>query len=138
MRLWKVYTDLAKPLEVLRLGVRFINRITLPAGEVRLENYLRVPPQPPREMDLPLVNFFHHDSLMVTGHPYGVNIVKTVQPPQGSGSDGGGLILDIDVFTTKPFEQTANAIDKHLAEMRWLKNKVFYSSFTEGALEGLK
>jgi hypothetical protein len=48
------------------------------------------------------------------------------------------LILDIDVFTTKPFEQRADAIDKRLAEMRWLKNKVFYSSLTKGALEGLK
>ena len=138
MRLWKMYADLAKSLEVHRLGVRFINRITLPVGEVRLEDYLRVPPQPPKELDLQMVTFFHQDKFLVAGHPYSVNIVKTVQPPQGSGSDGGGLILDIDVFTTKPFEQGANAIDKHLAEMRWLKNKVFYSSLTKGTLEALK
>lgn len=138
MRLWKVHAELAKSLEVQRLGVRFINRITLPVGEVRLDDYLRVPPQPPGELDLQIMGFFHQDNLLVTGHPYAINIVKTVQPPQESGSDGGGLILDIDVFTTKPFEQRTNAIDKHLAEMRWLKNKVFYSSLTKGALESLK
>ena len=138
MRLWKVHAELAKSLEVQRLGVRFINRITLPVGEVRLDDYLKVPPQPPGELDLQIMSFFHQDSLLVTGYPYAINIVKTVQPPQGSGSDGGGLILDIDVFTTEPFEQRADAIDKRLAEMRWLKNKVFYSSLTKEAVEGLK
>jgi len=138
MRLWNVYADLAKSLEVQRLGVRFINRITLPAVEVRLDAYLVVPPQPPGNLDLQIMRFFHQDNLLVTGYPYVINIVKTVQPPQGSGSDGGGLILDIDVFTTEPFEERADAIDKRLAEMRWLKNKVFYRSLTKEALEGLK
>jgi len=138
VRLWNMHAELAKSIEVQRLGVRFINRITLPVGEVRLEDYLRVPPQPPGELDLQIMSFFHQDSLLVAGHPYAINIVKTVQPPHGSGSDGGALILDIDVFTTKPFEHRPADIEKHLAEMRWLKNKVFYSSLTKEALEGLK
>jgi uncharacterized protein (TIGR04255 family) len=138
MRLWNVYAELAKPLEVQRLGVRFINRITLPPGEVRLDDYLVGPPQPPGELDLEIMGFFHQDNLLVTGYPYVINIVKTVQPPQGAGSDGGGLILDIDVFTTEPFERRAGTIDKRLAEMRWLKNKVFYNSLTREAVERLK
>jgi uncharacterized protein (TIGR04255 family) len=121
MRLWKMHAELAKVLEVQRLGVRFINRITLPVGEVRLEDYLLVPPQTPGELDLQIMGFFHQDNLLVT-----------------LGSDGGGLILDIDVFTTEPFQQRADDIEKYLAEMRWLKNKVFYSSLTKEALEGLK
>jgi uncharacterized protein (TIGR04255 family) len=138
MRLWTVYAELAKSLEVQRLGVRFINRITLPPVEVRLDDYLVVPPQPPGELDLEIMGFFHQDNLLVTGYPYVTNIVKTVQPPQGAGSDGGGLILDIDVFTTEPFERRADTIDKRLAEMRWLKNKVFYNSLTRKAVERLK
>ena len=138
MRLWNVYAELAKSLEVQRLGVRFINRITLPPGEVRLDDYLVVPPQPPGKLDLEIMGFFHQDNLLVTGYPYVINIVKTVQPPQGAGSDGGGLILDIDVFTTEPFERRAGTIDKRLAEMRWLKNKVFYNSLTREAVERLK
>src|SRR4030042_5349881 len=102
MRLWNVYEELAKSLEVQRLGVRFINRITLPAGEVRLDDYLVVPPQPPGELDLQIMGFFHQDNLLVAGHPYAINIVKTVQAPQGPGSDGGGFIVDIDVFNTQP------------------------------------
>src|SRR3989304_396465 len=72
MRLWNVYAELAKSLEVQRLGVRFINRITLPVGEVRLDDYLRLPPQTPSGLDLPIMSFFHQDSLIVTGHPYAV------------------------------------------------------------------
>jgi uncharacterized protein (TIGR04255 family) len=138
MRLWNVHAELAKSPEVQRLGVRFINRITLPVGEVRLEDYLLVPPQPPAELDLQIMGFFHQDNLLVTGHPYAIKIVRTVQPPQAPGPDGGGLILDIDVSTTEPFEQRTDDIDKRLAEMRWLKNKVFYSSLTKGTLEALK
>lgn len=138
MRLWNVHAELAQSLEVQRLGVRFINRITLPAGEVRLDDYLVVPPQPPGGLETQIMGFFHQDNLLVTGYPYVINIVKTVQPPQGTGSDGGGLILDIDVFTTESFERRAGTIDKRLAEMRWLKNKVFYNSLTREAVERLK
>ena len=86
IRLWNVHAELAKSVEVQRLGVRFINRITLPVGEVRLADYLRVPPNRQREPDLQITGFFHKDSLWVPGHPYAVNIVKTVQPPHGPDS----------------------------------------------------
>jgi uncharacterized protein (TIGR04255 family) len=138
IRLWNMHAELAKSHEIQRLGVRFINRITLPVGEVHLDKYLTQPPQPPGGQNFQIMGFFHQDALLAAGHPYAINIVKTVQPPQGSGSDGGGLILDIDAFFTEPFEYDAGVLKKRLAEMRWLKNKVFYNSLTKEVLEGLK
>src|ERR1035441_7156319 len=43
-RLWKVYVDAAKPRQVSRIAVRYINQMQLPAVK-NLEEYLTAPPQ---------------------------------------------------------------------------------------------
>ena len=136
LRLWRLYMELAQPVEIQRLGLRFINRIPIPQEGSGLGDYLEAPPGKPRKMDLPFSGFFHHDMLTVPGYPYVINFIQTVQPPQGL--ETGGLILDIDVFTTQPFSLDQDVLEQYLAEMRWLKNKVFFGSITQKALETLK
>ena len=136
LRLWQLHRELVQPAEVQRLGLRFINRIVIPQEGPRLEDYLEAPPKLPRDVDLPVAGFLHHDTLTVPGHEYGINFIQTVQPPQGP--DTGGLILDIDVFTTRPFSVDQDALERHLSEMRWLKNKVFFGSITRRVLETIK
>src|SRR5439155_20169394 len=41
MELWRLYLEVAKPLAVMRLAVRYINHILLPPGAEKFENYLR-------------------------------------------------------------------------------------------------
>lgn len=138
LRLWQIHEALAQPAEIHRLGLRFINWILLPRGSC-IEDYLQIIPKTPLGLDLPFAGFFHHDTLGVPGHPYAINTIRTMQPPQGSPAEGAGLILDIDVFTTtQPFEAQNALIEQHIEEMRWLKNKVFYGSITPKALEGMR
>ena len=136
LRLWQLHRNLAQPTEVQRLGLRFINRIAVPQEGLRLEDYLEAPPKPPRGIDLPFAGFLHHDTLTVPGYPYGIDFTQTVQPPQGL--EAAGLILDVDVFTPRPFNLGEGVLEQHLAEMRWLKNKVFFGSITPKALAMLK
>lgn len=134
LRLWTFHRSMAKPEQVDRLGLRFINRIRVPQGKsFDLDDYLTAAPQPPAGIDFPFVSFLHQDSFMVPGHPYGVNMIKTVQ-------EAGGiwLILDIDVFTTQPVQVEEVEQSDYLRNMRWLKNKFFFSSITEKAKEELK
>jgi uncharacterized protein (TIGR04255 family) len=77
----------------------------------------------------------HHDVLAVPGHPYAINIIRTIQPSTGNGGAGTGVILDIDVFTAQEFEPDEGKLVHRLLEMRWLKNKAFFGSVTEKALE---
>ncbi|MFN6070102.1 MAG: TIGR04255 family protein, partial [Pseudanabaena sp.] len=57
----------------------------------------------------------------------------TIQPNQtGSGSEQA-LIVDIDVFTNE-VSSIQEDLNKQLAEMRWLKNKIFFSNITDTAL----
>lgn len=135
LKLWKVFKDLAQPVEIYRIGLRFINRVLLPQGELRIEDYIQPAPVPPVGMDLPFQGFMHHDTLAVPGLPYAITVIRTIQVPPHSGGPGVALILDIDVFTIQGFELLDDAMLVHrLKEMRWLKNKVFFGSITEKAL----
>lgn len=138
MRLWQLYIELARPTEVHRIGLRYINRITLPPQDLRFEDYVQPSPEPPRALDLPFHSFFHQDTLAVPGHSYAINVVQTIQLPNDPRTEGIALILDIDVFTLQPFELRREMLDQRLAEMRWLKNKVFFGSLTEKALHSFK
>lgn len=135
LRSWGVYNEVAQPSEIQRIGLRFINRIEFSQDEVKLEDFLENPPKTPRGMDVPFEGFLHHNTLTVPGHPYGINVVQTVQPSQGT--EAWGVILDIDVFTTGTTVKQ-DSLEQHLEKMRWLKNKVFFGSITSKTLELIK
>ena len=117
------------------MGLRFINRVKLPPGELLFEDYIQPAPSSPHGLDLPFHGFIHKDTLAVPGYPYGIDVIRTTQQLTG-GVDGGiALILDIDVFTTHGFELDDSVLERRLSEMRWLKNKVFFGSITEKAFE---
>ncbi len=134
-RLWEIYAELARPTQIQRLGLRFINRINLEPEQGTLDHYLSAPPQTPEELGFPFITFLHHDSFAVPGKPYIVNVVKTVQPQQSAGVAPPALIFDIDVFSEQPFVLEAATMNQRVAEMRWLKNKFFFGNITSGALE---
>jgi len=135
MRLWNVFRELAQPVEIPRIGLRFINRIVLPIGELKFEDYIQPAPAPPGGLDLPFMGYMHQDTLAVPGHPYAINVIQTIQPPPAVATQGVAMIFDIDVFTIKGFELEEAKLSRRLEEMRWLKDKVFFGNVTEKAKE---
>jgi uncharacterized protein (TIGR04255 family) len=138
LRLWEIFKELAQPVEINRIGLRFISRIELPLSVARLDDYIKPAPETPRDLELPFVGFMHHDTLAVPGYPYAINLIRTIQPPQAETRANSGLILDIDVFTTQGLEIEGTGLARILEEMRWLKNKAFFGSVTEKALEAFQ
>lgn len=134
-RLWVVYKELAQPSEAQRLGLRYINRIKLPPAELAFEDYIQPAPSTPHKLDLPFEGFMHYDTLAVPGHPFAINIIRTVQRPSGTVDVGVALVLDIDVFTTQSLDVDDGFFRQRLLEMRWLKNKLFFGSITQKALD---
>lgn len=134
-RLFDIFIDIAKPKEIQRLGLRFVNRFQMPVGDNRFELYIQPHPEPPVGLDLPFSGFFQQDSFAVPDLSYGINLVRTIQPPMPPASPGIGLIIDSDVFTLKPFEFDLQRIRRHFTDMRWLKNRVFFGSITERSME---
>lgn len=131
-RLWGIYRELAEPSEVQRLGVRFINLIT-PVQPEQLADLLNVPPRCPEGLALPLRGFMHQSTFEIPGYPYHLSAIQTIQPPSPPERQSFGLILDLDVFTTKPI--SFDGIDSRLLQMQWIKNKAFFSLLKKPALE---
>ena len=129
-RLLVIYHELLHPTEVIRIGLRFINRIDIQSETVELADYYKYPPEPLRELNWPLTGYINHDVVQVPGTPYSVNLIKTIQHTPGE----TGLILDIDVFMQNNFEYDEPSIIKYLKEMRWVKDKIFFNSLAEKAL----
>lgn len=127
-RLWEVHRRVAGIGSIGRLGVRFINRIEVPGAGEDFAAYLKGLGEP--AVPLPLASFHHTETFVPTGYGYQVNLTRTVQPVA---PDRAGLIIDIDVFTTGPTDPPM--MDQCLAEMRWLKNTVFFRALTQKALE---
>ena len=134
LRLWAIYCGLLKPTEVRRIGLRFINRIVIKRDTVELADYYKYPPEPLKDLNWPLAGYLNHDVMRVPETPYSVNLIKTVQNVPGE----IGLILDIDVFMPSQFKYDELRIIERLEEMRWVKNKMFFGSITEKALEEFK
>ena len=134
LRLWAIYCELLKPKEVTRVGLRFINRIAIKPAKIELADYYKYPPKSLEELNWTLTGYLHHDVMQVPETPYRVNVIKTVQNDPGE----IGLILDIDVFMENRFEYNEVHLIESLEKMRWVKNKVFFSSLTDKALSEIR
>ena len=130
LRFWEAFVSLAEPPIIERLGVRFINQVSL--GKTNGPNVLKRIPPLPEGMGLSRDSFFHQDTLRVSGSPYQINWIRTVQQTL---ENERVLIVDIDVSMTQVEPAGRDALKKHLAEMRFLKNKLFFSCVTESALK---
>ncbi len=138
LRLWHLHCELAAPNEIQRVGVRFINQFPMQAG-ADFDDFFHAAPKMPAGLEqLPLSGFLHRESFVVPGYPYGINLIRTVQPSPQEELGAAQLILDIDVFTTEPLPLDEEPVKGRLREMRWLKNKVFFGSVSKKIMKSLQ
>jgi uncharacterized protein (TIGR04255 family) len=137
IRLWDFYVEFAEPPEIERLGVRFINVISLDPAE-ELANVLASPPVAPTSMRLPVGEFMHQTKFDIPDHDYSLNVIQTIQQSALTGDEPSNLILDLDVFTNQTPAATDENLKERLADMRWIKNKAFFTFLTESVLSRFK
>lgn len=130
-RFWNAFQELTGCSEVQRLGVRYINRVDLQQGEA-VGAYLRRPPQCLEPLGLNAEEFLYQSTYTLPNAPFKVTVNQALQLAAQAAA-GPALIVDVDVITTRPV-QTDSEIEPNLTRMRWLKDKVFFSLFTETAL----
>jgi len=125
----KHYSDLAQPAGVQRLGVRYINRIVIPAAKFQMEDYFYLYPEVPQSL----------------GAIHGKFMVRVEIPPKNKGHllmitfstapadspETSALMLDIyDIF---PFSQllSIEKVDKYIDEAHDNIEMAFETSITE-------
>ena len=127
--------QIAAPVEIQRLGVRFIK----PHSGCEAETLAEILCEPPTcPSNLPLNEFLYQTRFSVPDQSYGVRVIKVMQPSVPGLTQSSGLFLDCDVYTTTPMSCEDTKVDRALGEMRWLKNKIFFTLLTEEAINSLK
>jgi uncharacterized protein (TIGR04255 family) len=136
-KFWQYYIEIAKPVKVIRIALRYINRIEIPIPFKDFEEYiLTVPrigdgiPKAPSSLFMRLVipNPEIEATAIITETTDRID-VKTNKFP---------LIFDIDVFIEQPFEPQSKNIWIAMDKLRNFKNDIFFSSLTEKAKELFK
>ena len=133
LRLWAAYIKVAQPAEVVRVAVRYINRLQVPVP-AQLSDYLAAPPLVPPPISQQLQQFLCRLVIDDGGRNASAVIVQASEPLIGPPAIT--LLIDIDAFK----ESLAVAPeDPRLPEMflqlRDLKNEIFFASITERTAE---
>ena len=132
MKLWALYRDHLKPLEITRIALRNINLIHIPFKTFKLEDYLVAPPAMPEGLgEVVVLQFLNRIVFEYSQDATKVVVTQASQPQSDPGS--AAIILDIDAFREvklAPFDQN---IDILFRKLRTIKNDVFSKLVTEEA-----
>jgi len=121
-KFWQHYQQVAKPVDASSIAVRYISQVPV-SSALDSSKYIGSNCAPLSALGLNANSFYHQDTILLDNQPYGINVGRSVQTsPDGKSQ----LIVDISAFTSTPLTNLDNA-DSHLAELRYLKNKVFFS-----------
>jgi len=131
--LWTKYRDLVQPKQILRAGVRYINRLDLPLPLDDFKKYLRTVPEVSPDLPQGLSNFFLQtqipqvdlEALLVIN----MALIPALTPNVVS------VVLDLDLFRAANLPQTEEHLWKYFEELRIRKNKAFEACITNAMRE---
>lgn len=129
LTLWRQYVEIARPRQVIRCALRYINRLELP---VLVDMSTNLQTRPEVSPDLPqLVEDFFMRVIVPFSDARKASITQASEPLLEAASTTRGLILDIDAFSTRSFEVDDDAIWQEFDELRIIKNRCFFKSLSE-------
>ncbi len=128
-KLWEHYLGVVRLQRIVRIGLRYINQINIPAPDQQfeLEDYFTEPPRIPK--DIPQ-KFEHFLVRLVIPWSVGAKAVITQTRVPSPTPDMMSFILDIDVLTENPGSLDTASVWNMLERFREFKNTIFESSLT--------
>lgn len=132
---WQRFLDLSGPTRVGRLAVRYINVTDVPFGE-DFDNYLTAMPRIPKGLPQLLNSFFQRIAVPFSEDEALAIITQALElPPK---EERSSVVLDIDVSSQVSMGGNDPGIWDKLERLRIIKNRIFFSSLTERALEAYR
>ena len=103
LRLLQLHREIADPGSIQRLGLRFINRIEIPSKR-SFKRLLHRSASGSEQTEITAFWILYHnaDSIIVPGHSYAGNVVKTMQVFPEATKLPPALILDLSVYVPGP------------------------------------
>ena len=130
--LWHLYSRVSGPEVITRLAVRYINRITLPAGAITFETYLRAAPVIPPELPQSISSFLTRVTIADPHTDIAAHVAQALEA--NTPEQHLIVILDIDAYKQSEFAVDDPMIEQILQQLREFKNQIFFNSLTEETL----
>lgn len=131
---WRQFVELAAPVQIRAVKLRYINRILLPFqdGNVDLDDYLKIGPRLPDEDGMSMLSFLIQYAAVEKDTGYQVNTVLTSQGPVDQKL---AIIFDNSVASSGAVapDDWAWILGK-IHALRVLKNRIFRETLTETCL----
>lgn len=131
--LWTKYRDCVQPKQILRAGVRYINRLDLPLPLEDFKQYLRTVPEVSPKLPQGLSNFFLQ--VQIPQGDLEALLVTNVALVPSRNADVASVILDLDLFRTANLPQTEEQLWMYFEELRKRKNEAFEACITDAMRE---
>lgn len=135
-RLWTIYQERIRPLKVIRLAVRFINRLDLPGSEVDLKDYLKTSPEVSPELSQPLASFLMQFVVPQKDMGGMLRLTETSVAPVDPSTTA--IALDIDLSRQQDMPTDEEEIWAFFEELRRRKNAIFEACITDKTRELLR
>ena len=132
-RRWDIYRAVAQPGKVVRVAVRYINRIDIPLPISDFGDYLRTVPQVSPDLPQGLLSYFMQLVMPLESIKSQATINETIIAPARLGVVS--IVLDIDIFRADDLPVTEEGIWAFVEELRDAKNTVFEACITDKARE---
>ncbi|BAZ54204.1 hypothetical protein NIES4103_68890 (plasmid) [Nostoc sp. NIES-4103] len=132
-RLWSIYQSLTNPKTIIRLTVRYINRLDIPLPVGDLKEYLRTFPEVSADLPQGLSGYFMQ--LQIPQNNLGAMLVlnQTIVPPPAP--EIVSILLDIDIFRERDIPNDQVGIWDFLEQLHKLADEVFEACITERTRE---
>lgn len=138
--LWKLYSNMFKPVKVERIALRYINRIEIPLPLKEFEEYILTIPQIAPKLSTKLSTkvmerFFMQ--FVVPNIDIEANAIITVTTEKPV-DDKLPLIFDIDAYRDTAYVDTQEKIWDDFENLHKFKNDIFFDSITDKTKELFK
>lgn len=128
-RLWMLYHEATSPQQLLRITLRYINRLDLPSPIVELKDYLRTGPEVSPALTQHLSGFFMQ--LQLPQDDLKALLVINQMPVPPPNPEQASILLDIELAREVELLNGEGFLWDYLEQLRLRKNEVFDGCLTD-------
>jgi uncharacterized protein (TIGR04255 family) len=134
LSVWSSFVEVARPIEIRRVGVRYVNDLRLPIGDqFHFERFLTTAPRPPAGLAPEIADFLTQMTLPGGAEGLRVAITQATDAASRSATELP-VTVDIDASWDRSVpvdERLPEHLTQVLGSLRDLKNRVFFGLVTE-------
>lgn len=129
-RIWEIYKRHVKPESIVRISLRYINKIEIPVPFKNFQEYVTNMPPIPNCLPQSFSNFFMQIQVPFVDDKLDVLLTQTIEHKLDNILP---FILDIDVIKTKDLSTDSEWLRLQFEKFREIKNSTFENCITDNS-----